>query len=121
MPYVRFFESLSQSFEQEKKTKFDYVVELNCFGVNSTWTLKLFTLRSCLLAPLVFYFLKVRRDLFELLDYVTFTEYFQIGDRKNKKKKKKIKEDMVKHIVINHHFLNLGNICKWLFFYVVVT
>ena len=31
----------------------------------------------------------IRRDLFYLLDYVTLTGNFQIGDRKKKKKKKK--------------------------------
>ena len=36
----------------------------------------------------------VRRDLFYLLDYVTPSEIFQIGNRKKKKKKKK--KDMVK-------------------------
>ena len=39
----------------------------------------------------------IRRDLFYLLDYVTPTENFQIGDRKIKNKKKRKNEaDTVK-------------------------
>ena len=48
------------------------------------------------------------RDLFYLMDYVTLTEIFQIGDRKKKKKKKKKKKDMVKFVMMYHYFPNLG-------------